>query len=235
MNEFSETLISSINLIFVGDEFLLEIIFLSLKISLTALVIACLIGLSIASFLTVKNFFGKKIILLFFNSLMGLPPVLVGLILYILFSQSGPLGSLNLLYTPYIMILAQIILILPIIVSLGNQILEDVYIEYHELFKMLNVSNQQIIKTILWDSRYMLTTCILAGLGRAMSEVGAIIIVGGNILHLTRVMTTTIALETSKGNLELAIALGIILIIISFLINITVGFVENYARKFSYY
>tara|TARA_B100000989_G_C19517404_1_gene462377 strand:- start:382 stop:1089 length:708 start_codon:yes stop_codon:yes gene_type:complete len=234
MNSFLETFYNSAFLIFSADEDLLEIIMLSLKISLTSLVISVSVGLPIGSFLAVKSFFGRDFFIMIINSLMGLPPVLVGLILYILFSNSGPFGLLQILYTPQIMILAQVLLILPIIISLSRETLSGVLNEYEELFFSLNASNEQIIKTILWDSRYQLTTCILAGLGRAMSEVGAIIIVGGNILHLTRVMTTTIALETSKGNLEFALALGIILMIISLFINILVFAIKNYSKKFSY-
>ncbi len=234
MSEFSEVLNSSARLIFTLDSDFFEIITLSLSISITALVISTLISLPIAVFLATNFFYGKSVVILMFNSFMGLPPVLVGLFLYVLFSNSGPLGFIEILYTPKIMILAQIILIVPIIVSLSQQVLEEMYLEYKELLLSLGANSKEMMATILWDSRYLLVTSILAGLGRSMSEVGAIIIVGGNIAHFTRVMTTSIALETSRGNLELAIALGIILIIISILINLLVFAVKKFAKKLSY-
>jgi len=165
---------------------------------------------------------------------MALPPVFVGLVLYILFSKSGPLGFLEILYTPLIMIIAQIVLILPIIISVGIETLENIAKEYDELLSILNVNLGNKIKIILWDGRFVLFTCILTGLGRALSEVGAIIIVGGNIIHVTRVMTTSIALETSKGNLTLAMSLGIILIIISIVLNGFALVTKYSAKRFSY-
>ena len=165
---------------------------------------------------------------------MGLPPVFVGLVLYLIFSANGPLGPIEILYTPYIMIIAQVILILPIMISLSRQIIEQMYEEYSELFSSLNANNIDKMRAILWDGRYQLVTAILAGLGRALSEVGAIIIVGGNIAHVTRVMTTTIALETSKGNLELATALGLILLIISMIVNLFIEVLKSFSVKISY-
>ena len=165
---------------------------------------------------------------------MALPPVFVGLVLYILFSKSGPLGFLEILYTPSIMIIAQIVLILPIIISVGIETLENIAKEYDELLSILNVTLANKIKIILWDGRFVLFTCILTGMGRALSEVGAIIIVGGNIIHVTRVMTTSIALETSKGNLTLAMSLGIILIIISIVLNGFALVTKYSAKRFSY-
>ena len=165
---------------------------------------------------------------------MALPPVFVGLVLYILFSKSGPLGFLEILYTPSIMIIAQIVLILPIIISVGIETLENIAKEYDELLSILNVTLANKIKIILWDGRFVLFTCILTGLGRALSEVGAIIIVGGNIIQVTRVMTTSIALETSKGNLTLAMSLGIILIIISIVLNGFALVTKYSAKRFSY-
>ena len=165
---------------------------------------------------------------------MALPPVFVGLVLYILFSRSGPLGFFEILYTPNIMIIAQVVLILPIIISVGTETLESISKEYEELYLILSVNPINKIKVILWDGRFLLFTCILTGLGRALSEVGAIIIVGGNILHVTRVMTTTIALETSKGNLTLAMSLGIILIFISIILNSLALITKHLAKKFSY-
>ena len=165
---------------------------------------------------------------------MGLPPVFVGLVLYILFSNSGPLGFFQILYTPSIMIIAQIVLILPIIISFSFEVLNKIHMEYDEMLRSLNVTKTQKVITLLYDARYHLTTTILAGLGRAMSEVGAIIIVGGNIAHYTRVMTTTIALETSKGNLKIALSLGIILIILSLLLNFFIFLCNQVSKRHSY-
>ncbi len=234
MSDFSEILTNSIRLIFSFNTELSDIVFLSLKVSLSALLISCLIGLPIAAYSSVKAFFGKKFFILLVNSLMGLPPVFVGLVLYIVFSKSGPLGFFEILYTPTVMVLAQIILILPIIISISFETLESIYFEYEEMLKSLKVNFRDSILIILWDARYCLLTTVLAGLGRAMSEVGAIIIVGGNIAYYTRVMTTTIALETSKGNLELALALGTILILISISLNFIVFMVKHFTKNLSY-
>ena len=214
-----EIILKAIDLIFSFDRDLYEIIFLSLQVSILALFISVLIGLPLSAFLAVKDFFFKKGIKVFFNSMMALPPVFVGLFLYILFSKTGPLGFFEILYTPTIMILAQVIIILPIIVSITTDKLESFFFEYEELFFIANAKDYEKVLTILWDARFTLLTSVFAGLGRALSEVGAIIIVGGNIVHYTRVMTTTIALETSRGNLVLAMALGIILIILSLMLN----------------
>ena len=234
MSDFSEILTNSIRLIFSFNTELSDIVFLSLKVSLSALLISCLIGLPIAAYSSVKVFFGKKFFIILVNSLMGLPPVFVGLILYIVFSKSGPLGFFEILYTPTVMVLAQVILILPIIISISFETLESIYFEYEEMLKSLRVNFRDSILIILWDARYCLLTTVLAGLGRAMSEVGAIIIVGGNIAYYTRVMTTTIALETSKGNLELALALGTILILISISLNFIVFMVKHFTKNLSY-
>ncbi len=187
-----------------------------------------------SALLASSEFPGKRIVLVFFNSLMALPPVFVGLVLYILFSKSGPLGFLDILYTPNIMIIAQIILILPIIISVGTETLEHLSLEYDELMKIMNLNFFEKIKVLLWDGRFVLMTCILSGLGRALSEVGAIIIVGGNIIHVTRVMTTSIALETSRGNLSLALSLGMILIVLAILLNSIALYIRYLAKKFSY-
>ena len=234
MIELTEIFKNSLNLIFSLNLDLLEIILLSLKISFFSLFFSCIFGLPLGSLLAVTRFFGRGFLVLFFNSMLGLPPVFVGLVLYIFLSISGPLGSLELLYTPVAMIIAQFCLITPIIVSLTKQVIEQITEEYDELLKSLRANTRERIMTILWDSRYSLLTCILAGLGRSLSEVGAIIIVGGNIAHATRVMTTTIALETSKGNLEIAVALGFILIFISIFINLLVSILKEFAEKVSY-
>ncbi|MDC1194882.1 ABC transporter permease, partial [Pseudomonadota bacterium] len=198
---------------------LFEILLLSLKVSCFSLFFSCLVGLPLGTFLAIRNFWGRDIILIFFNTMMGLPPVVVGLIVYLLISRSGPFGWLGILYTPTAMIIAQMILIIPIIVSLTAQSIEEIHQEYKALFYSLVVPSHKAIIAYLFDARYLILTVMLAGFGRAISEVGAVIIVGGNIDHLTRVMTTTIALETSKGNLSLALALGIILLSIALITN----------------
>lgn len=227
-------LVDSIRLILSFDADLYEIILLSLKVSMIALFISCVIGLPIAGIFSSTNFYGKKTLIIFFNSMMALPPVFVGLVLYIIFSQNGILGFINILYTPSIMIVAQVIIILPIIISVSTELLQQIFKEYKEIFDTFEVNNLNRIKTTVFDARISLITCILTGLGRALSEVGAIIIVGGNIIHYTRVMTTTIALETSKGNLSMAMSLGIVLIIISISINAIVMFMKTISKNNSY-
>lgn len=229
-----EALIESVRLILSLDENLYEIIFLSLKVSAIALFISTLIGLPTAGLLSSTNFFGRKPIILLFNSMMALPPVFVGLLLYVIFSQSGIFGFMKILYTPTIMIIAQIIIIFPIIVSVSTEVLDNIFKEYEEFFDSFEVSIFRRVKTTLFDARFSLITCVLTGLGRALSEVGAIIIVGGNIVHYTRVMTTTIALETSRGNLTLAMALGIILIFISIFLNFLVLLIKTITKNNSY-
>lgn len=229
-----EALIESVRLILSLDENLYEIIFLSLKVSAIALFISTLFGLPIAGLLSSTNFFGRKPIILIFNSMMALPPVFVGLLLYVIFSQSGIFGFMKILYTPTIMIIAQIIIIFPIIVSVSTEVLDNIFKEYEEFFDSFEVSIFRRVKTTLFDARFSLITCVLTGLGRALSEVGAIIIVGGNIVHYTRVMTTTIALETSRGNLTLAMALGIILIFISIFLNFLVLLIKTITKNNSY-
>ena len=229
-----EIIIKAFELIFTFDKDLYEIIFLSLKVSTIALFFSIIIGLPISALVATNNFFGKKMIKILFNSLMALPPVFVGLILYVIFSKSGPLGFFEILYTPAIMIVAQIIIILPIIISINIENLESLYREYEDLFKIFNAKKINKIIIILWDARFSMLTCVLAGLGRALSEVGAIIIVGGNIIHYTRVMTTTIALETSRGNLTLAMSLGIILIFIALILNSLALIVNGLSSKYSY-
>ena len=229
-----EIIIKAFELIFTFDKDLYEIIFLSLKVSTIALFFSIIIGLPISALVATNNFFGKKIIKIIFNSMMALPPVFVGLILYVVFSKSGPLGFFEILYTPAIMIVAQIVIILPIIISINTENLESLYREYEDLFKIFNAKKINKIIIILWDARFSMLTCVLAGLGRALSEVGAIIIVGGNIIHYTRVMTTTIALETSRGNLTLAMSLGIILIFIALILNSLALIVNGLSSKYSY-
>ena len=229
-----EIIIKALELILTFDKDLYEIIFLSLKVSTIALVFSIILGLPISALVATNNFVGKKIVKILFNSLMALPPVFVGLILYVIFSKSGPLGFFEILYTPAIMVVAQIVIILPIIVSINTENLEALYREYEDLFKIFNAKKINKIIIILWDARFSMLTCVLAGLGRALSEVGAIIIVGGNIIHYTRVMTTTIALETSRGNLTLAMSLGIILIFIALILNSLALIINGLSSKYSY-
>jgi tungstate transport system permease protein len=202
-----------------ADPDLLEIIALSLHVSLTAMVVACLIGFPLGALLAISRFPGHSAAVVVVNALMGLPPVVVGLLVYLHLSRAGPFGWLGLLYTPTAMIIAQTILITPIIAALSRQVLEGLHNEYAEQFRSLCVPGRTMIGALIWDGRYALLTVALAGFGRAVAEVGAVIVVGGNIDHLTRVMTTAIALETSKGDLALALALGIVLMIIALGVN----------------
>ena len=219
MNILLEAFQQAFELVVRLDKDLLEILSLSIKVSFISLLLSCLIGLPLGTFLAIKSFPFRDSILIIFNTMMGLPPVVVGLIVYIAISRSGPFGWLGILYTPTAMIIAQMILIIPIIVSLSAQIIEDIHQEYKNIFMSLVVPADKAIKAYLFDARYSIFTVLLAGFGRAISEVGAVIIVGGNIDHLTRVMKTSIALETSKGNLSLALALGIILLLIALTVN----------------
>ena len=219
MDFYGETLYQAFSLIISADTALAEVFWLSVNVSLTALLIACTVGLPVGAFLAVKRFWGRGMLIGLLNTLMGMPPVVVGLLVYLHLSRSGPLGWMGLLYTPTAMIIAQVILITPIIAALSCQIVEDLHEDYHDLFASLCVPSHVAVLTYIYDARYSLLTVVLAGFGRAVSEVGAVIVVGGNIDHLTRVMTTTIALETSKGELELALALGLILMVKALIIN----------------
>lgn len=207
------------NLILSGDADLFEIVGLSLSVSVTAVAIACAIGMTLGAVVAVTRFPGRGAIIVLLNALMGLPPVVVGLAVYLMLSRAGPLGVLGLLYTPTAMIIAQTILVTPVVAALTRQVVEDLHCEYDEALKSLGVRGLGLVRTLLWDARYSLITVALAGFGRAVAEVGAVIIVGGNIDHLTRMMTTAIALETSKGNLALALGLGIVLVGISLAVN----------------
>ena len=234
MDIYWNSILTAINLIISIDNKLLEIFFLSFKVTLIALLISCLIGLPLGTFLATQRFKGRNLIIGIINSLMSLPPVVVGLFVYINLSRSGPFGWLGILYTPTAMIIAQIILILPIITGLTAQIIEDLHENYNDLFISLVTPKIYSIQTYIIDARYSLITVVLAGLAKGISEVGAVIIVGGNIDHITRVMTTTITMETSKGDLSLALALGIILLIISVLINLIVTY-KKYTLKDKYH
>lgn len=217
-----------------ADPDLLEIIGLSLRVSLISVCLSLVFGLAIGASLATSRFKGRQIVSVFVNSLMSLPPVVVGLLVYLSLSRSGPFGWMGLLYTPTAMIIAQTILITPLIAALSRQVIEDLFNEYKDQFTSLRLNKKQQISTLLWDSRYSLLTVALAGLGRSLSEVGAVIIVGGNIDHLTRVMTTAIALETSKGDLPLALALGIILLSLALLINALLASLNISAKKQAY-
>lgn len=234
MDELSQAFLIAFNLLFSMDSALLEIVSLSVKVSLTAVSISCVVGFLIGAMLSVYRFPGRGAIIVVLNALMGLPPVVVGLIVYLFLSRSGPLGILGLLYTPTAMVIAQTFLITPLVAALSLQVLEDLHHEYDEFFRSLRLSRGATIKALLWEGRIGLITVGLAGFGRAISEVGAVMIVGGNINHLTRIMTTAIALETSKGTLSLALALGIILIGLSLFVNVSVMLLKPSTRAQKY-
>ena len=234
MDGFWGALIEAVGLILAWDPDLIEIIGLSLRVTLTAVAIACLIGLPLGALVGAFSFPGRTVANVVLNSLMGLPPVVVGLVVYLALSAAGPLGPLGLLYTPTAMIIAQTILVTPIVAALTRQVVDDLHHEYAEQFASLQVGPFDRVIALLWDARYSLLTVALAGFGRAVSEVGAIIIVGGNINHVTRMMTTTIALETSKGNLQLALALGVVLLAIAVIVNAAVMSVRASAVRSAY-
>ena len=234
MQELGEAFGLALHLVASGDADLVEIIGLSLRVSLSALIVSCAIGLPLGALLAIARYPGRGVTLVVVNALMGLPPVVVGLMVYLFLSRAGPLGWLGLLYTPTAMIIAQTILITPIIAALSRQLLEDLHQEYAEQFLSLCVPAGSAAAALIWDARYALLTVALAGFGRAVAEVGAVIIVGGNIDHLTRVMTTAIALETSKGNLALALALGLVLLTLSLVINALVMSLRRTAHRHAY-
>ena len=214
-----------------ADTRLWDIVWLSLQVSLTAVAAASLLGLPLGAAIAVGRFPGRQGLIVLLNALMGLPPVVVGLMVYLLLSRAGPLGELGLLFTPGAMVLAQTVLILPIIAALSRQAVEDAWREYEEQLRSLGVHGLRAALTVLWDIRFSLMTALLAGLGRAAAEVGAVMIVGGNIDGVTRVMTTAIALETSKGDLPLALGLGIILIAIVMVLNVMAYLIKETAQR----
>ena len=222
---------TAIALIASGDPALIQIIGLSLRVTLTAVLVACVIGLPLGAALALARFPGRGAIIVIFNALMGLPPVVAGLIVYLLLSRSGPLGPLGLLFTPTAMIVAQTILILPIVVSLTRSVVEDIWAEYREQLESFGTGRIRAVPTLLWDGRVSLLTGVLAGFGRASAEVGAVLIVGGNIAGHTRTMTTAITLETSRGNLGLAVALGIILMTLTLTLNSVAWGAGQWARS----
>ena len=230
MSDIVEGMLSAFRLIFSFDADLFEIILLSLQVTLTAVIIASLIGMPLGAWLAVNRFRFRRITIAILNALMGLPPVVVGLIVYILLSRSGPFGVLNLLFTPTAMVIAQVIIITPLIASISHQAIRDLWAEYHDLLISLNTTKWQRMLTLIKDARRSLLTASLAGFGRAIGEVGAIMIVGGNIDHLTRVLTTAIALETGKGEFAFALALGFILIALAIIVNLAIHSISRTER-----
>jgi tungstate transport system permease protein len=227
----AEALSTALALLVALDPKLFEIVLLSLSVSLTAVGIAALLGFPLGAAIAVGRFQGRRTVIVLLNALMGLPPVVVGLAVYLLLSRAGPLGSLGILFTPSAMVIAQTVLILPIIAALSRQAIEDAWREYEEQLRSLGAGRAGAALTLLWDTRFSLLTTVLAGFGRAAAEVGAVMIVGGNIDGVTRVMTTAIALETSKGDLPLALGLGIILIAIVIAVNAAAYFTKELAQR----
>jgi len=219
MNDFGSAIANAFALIVNFDANLGEIVFLSLKISIGAVLIASLIGLPFGAALAVFRFPGRSAIVILLNALMGLPPVVVGLVVYLLLSRAGPFGVLGLLFTPGAMVIAQVLLVTPLIAALARQTVEVMWVEYDEQLRSLGAKRGRATRALLWDARFTLLTAVLAGFGRAIAEVGAVMIVGGNIDHVTRVMTTAIALDVSKGNLALALGLGIVLVVLTIIVN----------------
>ena len=234
MLDLSQAFASALWQIVTLDPQLFQIIALSLKVTLTAVAFATLLGFAVGGVLAVYRFPGRGTVAALLNALMGLPPVVAGLIVYLLLSNAGPLGVLQLLYTPGAMIIAQVILITPIVAALTRQTCEDLLEEYRDQLRSLGASSAEMVTTLLWDGRYRLITAVLAGFGRAIAEVGAVMIVGGNIDHVTRTMTTAIALETSKGNITLALALGMILLTIALVVNVALMGIRRLATHFAY-
>ncbi|HJO74515.1 MAG TPA: ABC transporter permease [Rhodospirillales bacterium] len=231
MTDFSDAFAAALGLVLGLDSSLTEIVGLSLRVSLTAVAIAALIGLPVGAAIALFRFRGRFFIVVCVNALMGMPPVVVGLIVYLLLSRAGPFGVFGLLFTPTAMIVAQVLLVTPIIAALTRQVIEDLWIEYEEQLRSLGAGPGRAVPALLWDGRFTLITAILAGFGRASAEVGAVMIVGGNIDHVTRVMTTSIALEVSKGNLALALGLGMILLVLSASINAGAYLIQHSTKR----
>jgi tungstate transport system permease protein len=211
--------VSALQLVLAGDPALIAIVRLSLIVSLSAVFVAALIGVPLGAMIALTRFTGRQVVIVLLNALMGLPPVVVGLAVYLMLSRSGPLGSWGLLFTPQAMVIAQTVLVAPIIAALTRQTIQDLWIEYGDELTAMNIGPAGRVATLIWDARFSLVTALLAGFGRAAAEVGAIIIVGGNIEGFTRTMTTAIALETSKGDLPLAVGLGMVLISLVIVVN----------------
>ena len=219
MSEILASLGLALRLVAGADAELRRIVALSLEVSLAAALLACLLGLPLGAWVAVRRFPGRRAVIVMLNALLGLPSVVVGLIVYLLLSRAGPLGSLGILFTPQAIVVAQTLLVLPVVAAMSRQFVEDAWGVYREQLTSLGVSPTRAVPTLLWDLRFSLLTVVLLGFGRAASEVGAVMIVGGNIDGVTRVMTTAVALETSKGDLPLALALGAILITVVLALN----------------
>ena len=232
MNDISAALSEALRLIAGADAQLAQIVWLSVRVSLAAVVIAAAIALPLGALLAITRFPGRQALIALLNALMGLPPVVVGLLIYLLLSRAGPLGEFGLLFTPTAMIVAQALLITPIIAALSRQVIEDAWREYEEQLRSLGANTVAAAQTLLWDTRFALITVVLAGFGRAAAEVGAVMIVGGNIDGVTRVMTTAIALETSKGDLPLALGLGMVLVAIIIGVNLLAHGVKLSAQRY---
>jgi tungstate transport system permease protein len=231
MSDFANALAAALSLVGGLDPRLLGIVRLSLAVSLSAVAIATLIGLPIGAAVALARFPGRNFLVVALNASMGLPPVVAGLVVYLLLSRAGPLGPLGLLFTPGAMVVAQTVLVLPIIAALARQVIEDLASEYDEQLRSLAARPWQRVATLLWDGRFSLLTAVLAGFGRASAEVGAIIIVGGNIAGVTRTMTTAIALETSRGDLALALGLGLVLLTLVVAINTAAFLIGDAAKR----
>ncbi|HXF66476.1 MAG TPA: ABC transporter permease [Burkholderiales bacterium] len=231
MNEIGQAFVTAAAMVAALDAKLVEIVALSLQVSLTAVLLAAVLGLPLGAAIAVGRFPGRRALIVVLNALMGLPPVVVGLVVYLLLSRAGPLGELGILFTPAAMVVAQTILVVPIVAALSRQAIEDAWREYEEQLRSLGAGPLDSALTLLWDTRFSLVTIVLAGFGRAAAEVGAVIIVGGNIEGLTRVMTTAIALETSKGDLPLALALGIILLALVLALNAAAYLIKDAAQR----
>jgi tungstate transport system permease protein len=219
MQELLEAFQAALTLVRTMDADLIEVVGLSLEVTGASLVLACIAGLPLGGALALFRFPGRAVVGVLLNASMGLPPVVVGLVVYLLLSRAGPLGSLQWLFTPKAMVVAQFTLITPIIAALTRQVIEDLWTEYRDQLRSLGAGPLRALPTLLWDGRFRLFTTVLAGFGRAIGEVGAVIVVGGNIAHATRVMTTAIALETSKGDIPMALGLGIVLVVIALSVN----------------
>ena len=231
MNDLGAAAATALNLVLTADPAVAQIVLLSLRVSVSALLIAALVGLPLGALLAVVPFRGRGAVLAALNALMGLPPVVAGLLVYLLLSRSGPLGQFGLLFTPGAMVIAQAVLITPILAALARQVLEGLWEEYAEQLRSFGAGPARAVPTLLWDGRFALLTVLLAGFGRASAEVGAVMIVGGNIEGFTRVMTTAIALETSAGNLPLALALGLVLMAIVLVVNALAQASRDFAAR----
>ncbi len=227
MTDIGEAFAAAFSLVYHLDRDLGEIVLLSLQVSVGAVAVASVIGLPLGAAVALFRFPGRGVIVVVLNALMGLPPVVVGLVVYLMLSRAGPLGVLGLLFTPTAMVIAQVFLVTPIIAALARQVIEDMWSEYEEQLRSLGATPRRALGALLWDGRVSLLTAVLAGFGRAIAEVGAVMIVGGNIDHVTRVMTSAIALEVSKGDLALALGLGIVLVALSIAVSAAVALLRG--------